>query len=295
MWIGNGVQARPTRDYGAACAAFERLAARDGPEISDVGRSRFFGHGKRTARAVVLLHGLTNAPAQWVPFAERLHAHGDTVVIPRFPGHGFANRRTHRIARVHANDFLGIASEAVDIACGAGERVVLAGLSIGGAIAAWLALARAELDRSVAVVPFLGVARLPERGNRILTTALVALPNAFIPWDPGGGNKEIPPYAYASFPTHVLGACLAVGLDALRRSATQAPRGRLELALNAREPACNNALAEKMNARLRAQRPDASGLVVWPDLPPIHDIVDPSNPHGRTDLVYPRLRALVDG
>jgi len=292
--IGNGIRPRPAENFDAACLRFATLAARDGPEISAAGRSQFYEHGRRTPRAVVLLHGLTNAPEQWHQFAEQLHARGDTVVVPRFPGHGFADRATHAIARVRSNDFLAVASEAVDIARGAGERVTLAGLSVGGAMAAWLAFARDDIAQSLAIVPFIGIAKVDEPANRILTTLLGIAPNAFVPWDPKGDGSQIPPYGYAKFPTRVLAACLAIGLDALRRSTTVTPAGRVDFALNAREPACNNALSEKMANRLAARAPGRVRSVVWDDLPANHDIIDPTNPSARTDLVYPRLLKLID-
>jgi alpha-beta hydrolase superfamily lysophospholipase len=291
--IGEGLRPHPAQDYAAACAAFEVLAGRDGPEISLAGRSRFFSHGKRTARAVVLLHGLTNAPAQWSTFAEQLHADGITVLTPRFPGHGYVDRTTHAIARVSADDLLAVASEAVDIACGAGDIVTLAGLSVGAAMAAWLAFARRDIAQILAIVPFFGIARFGERANRAIANVLGTLPNAFVPWDPGGDGSQIPPYGYASFPTHVLAACLRIGLDTLALARTAAPHGRLDVLLNAREPACNNALSSDLVARIVRLRPAAARAETWDDLPAIHDIIDPTNPKARTDLVYPRLATRI--
>jgi pimeloyl-ACP methyl ester carboxylesterase len=285
---------RPTRAFGEARARFDVLSARDGPEISAAGRSRFYEHGHRTARAVVLLHGLTNAPEQWARFAAELHRDGDTVVVPRFPGHGYTDRTTHAIARVGADEMLATAADALDIACGAGENVILAGLSIGGAISAWLSLVRSDVPQSLAISPFIGIANCNGLVNRVVTATLAALPNLFVPWDPGGDGSQIPPYGYAKFPTRLLAACLDIGLDALRRSSSQAPRGRLDFILNGHEPACNNDLPRALAARVTARRPDSATLLEWYDLPAVHDIIDPTNPHARTGLVYPRLRALID-
>ncbi len=132
MSPGRSLHDQPAPDFYGARERFAALRALDGANIASDSGSRFYEHGERTALAVVLVHGLTNAPPQWDVFARELHASGSGVVVPRLPGHGHRNAATTSIARVTADDLLASVNEAVDIARGAGERVVLAGLTIGG-------------------------------------------------------------------------------------------------------------------------------------------------------------------
>jgi carboxylesterase len=293
--IGADVAPRPARDFAEAETKFQALSARDDARIISAGRSRWFSAGKRTPLAVVLLHGLTNVPQQWVPFAEQLHAAGHTVILPRFPGHGDEDRRGTALARVASDAFLRTASDAVDIAAGAGERVVVAGLSIGGVMAAWLAQRRSDISRCVSIVPFFGVARLGSRANAALVGALDVLPDFLIPWDPHGSAHESPPYAYPNFPTRALAACLRIGLDVHRTAAEHRPAGTIAFLLNANEPACNNALAFDVARAFGRDRAGTCDVNVMQGLPLNHDVIDPTNPNARVDVVYPRVRALIEG
>ena len=269
------------------------MAALDGPNIAANSGSRLYEHGERTPLAVVLVHGLTNAPEQWEPFAGALHADGASVVIPRLAGHGHANRNTTSIARVTANDLLSTVNEAVDIASGLGERVVVAGLSIGGSLAAWLALRR-PFARAVCIVPFFGVRGLGRTGSRVLTAALERLPNAFVPWNPGGSSAATPAYGYTKFPTRLLAENLRIGDDVFARS-RRGERTKAEIAmlLNSREPACDNRLTLSIVKRLSVSDSERVSVTLLDSLPANHDIIDPTNPRQRIDLVYPHVRALI--
>jgi alpha-beta hydrolase superfamily lysophospholipase len=48
-------------------------------------------HGRRTERAIVLIHGFTNCPAMYRQLAEQLHKDGANVLVPRLPRHGLEN------------------------------------------------------------------------------------------------------------------------------------------------------------------------------------------------------------
>lgn len=288
----------PARDYIDAVARFETLAGRDTDVISSAGRSRFFRHGRRTATAVVFVHGFTNCPQQWVSLATSLHALGLSVVIPRLPGHGYFNRATHALGRVSAERLLSTVNDAVDVACGAGERVVVAGISIGGTIAPWIALHRSDVEHAVAIAPFFAVRHYDVRGTERLAMVLQTLPNVLVPWDPFGDGSHIPSYGYPRFATRMLGECLSIANDVRAVARRRLPFGheffgRTTFVLNAREPAANNAVSVLAQESLERSRPKSTRRIVWDDLPANHDIIDPTNPAARTDLVYPRLRSIL--
>lgn len=285
--------ARPARGFAEASERFAALAALDGPDIAATGRSRFYAHGERTGLAVVLLHGFTNAPQQWAQFAERLHARGHTVVVPRLPGHGHADRASEAIARVPAAAYLATANAAFDIACGCGERVTVAGISLGGTLSVRLAQARSEPARVVAVAPLFGLPKLGIPLNSVLARALGFFPNAFVPWDPAD-PRSTPPHAYPRFPTRGLAVVLRLGLEAYASAALRVPAGRTTMVLNAHDPAVSNSLSAALAARFAAARQGAADVVELEGLPKNHDIVDPTNPEERVADVYPRLQELVE-
>jgi carboxylesterase len=243
----------------------------------------------------VLFHGFTNAPEQWAEFAADLYARGHTVVVPRLPGHGYADRRGEALARVTAADYLATASAAADIAAGCGERVAFAGLSLGGALALRLAQTRSESARVVPIVPLFGVFEFGPRASGTLAAILSVAPNVSVPWDPSGNPRSTPPHAYPRFPTRGLAVAMRLGLDAYRDAARLVPAGHTTFLLNAHEPAISNPLARAVARRLNAGRSGAADTVVLEDLPKNHDIIDPTNPNERIAEVYPRVRALVEG
>ena len=294
MSLANVIAPSPTRSVAEARARFGLLAALDGPEISRAGHSRLFAGDAPARQAVVLIHGFTNCPEQWVTFSKDLVADDCAVVIPRLPGHGFADRSSRTIGRVTTRELLTIASDAIDIAAGLSDRVVVAGLSIGGSIAVWLALRRSDIATAVSIVPFIGIANLNAPANAFAAWALSTLPDFFIPWDPSGKNLSIPPYGYTHFPTRVLGECLTVGMGCYDEAKSLVPRGNVHFLLNAKEPACNNELSLEMARRFTIDRSGSTETVVLDDLPANHDIIDPTNPEARTSIVYPRVRELIE-
>ncbi len=285
---------RPARDVREARARFAATLAADPPGVATGSRAAIDAPAHRTELAVVLLHGFTNAPPQWAPFAAELRAAGIAVVRPRFPGHGYADHDTRVLAQVGADEYLSTTSDAVDVACGLGRSVVVAGLSIGGSIAAWIALQREDVSHAIALVPFFGVKRLGVFGNRILAAALAAGPSVFVPWDPSGRAGQVPPYGYPRFATRALAAHLNVGRDTVRRAHRgELPRGALSVVLNVREPACDNEIARGAVRAWNARRAGAVQLETLTDLPANHDIIDATNALERVDRVYPLLRRLI--
>jgi alpha-beta hydrolase superfamily lysophospholipase len=278
---------RPARDFVEAEERFAALCRLDeDPLIAWWGRSRAFLHGSRTPLAVVLVHGFTNSPQQFVALAETLESRGHNVIVPRLPGHGDADRKGTRLAGARVEQWLATVEESLDIASGLGERIAVAGISAAATIASWFALSRRKIAHAVAVAPMFGILRLPALVDELLLPALLWLPDFQMRWDPFGDGRQIPSHAYPRFPTRGLAQCLRVGLDVYTRSPRESPRSRVTLILNERDPAVNNALAEEIAGRWRAHGANALTLS---DLPAIHDIIDPANPYQRTDLVYPPL------
>ncbi len=240
--------------------------------------------------AVVLLHGLTNSPPQYDALAPLLHARGHAVVVPRLPLHGYGDRMTDALAALRATDLEAAALQGVAIGALCGERVVVAGISIGATLAGWLA-ARTRIDTGIAFAPFCGLHQLYGGLNDELGSVLRALPNAFGWWDPRVKKKQPPSHGYPRFATRALGESLLLSTD-IDRAPHAARARRAILVLNANDPVINNAHAHRRFSALRGYGVDYE-RVVLKGLPKMHDVFEPL-PQAHTELVYPALIDLIE-
>ena len=146
--------------------SLERLVARDHPGVAEKGRTLAYVHGTRRPRAVVLLHGMSASPAQFERVAADLFDRGHNVVVPRLPRHGHADRLSTALERLRAEDLYAAVTDYMSVAQELGERVTVAGFSLGGLLAAWIGQ-HYEIDRCVPIAPFFGIACIP---NRLMNT-----------------------------------------------------------------------------------------------------------------------------
>ncbi len=282
--------------YAEAIARFDALAALDDAGVMAAGRSKLYAQAAKVPLAIVLLHGFTNNPQTFAVLAAELVARGHTVVVPRLPGHGDIDRSGRRLINVKAEQWLATGDAALDIACGLGERVATLGVSLGGAMAGWFALRRQDIARAVGVVPMYGIGRFSPFANAAVTLALVTLPDLQIPWDPFGNQEQITADAYPKFPSRGLGECLRIGDDVFNAALRITPAGGDVVAvLNTREPAINNAMALQITSNWQRLRAKSASAFIFSDLPAIHDIVEPTNPYQKIDIVYPKLIELLEG
>jgi len=252
---------------------------------------RSWVHDEVAAVAVVLLHGLTNAPPQYDRLAPELAARGHAVLVPRMPYHGYRDRMTDAIANLRAVDLELTALEAVAIAALCGERVVVLGVSVGAVLAGWVA-ARTSIDTAVAVSPFCGLRFVPGTLNDALGASLRLAPNRFSWWDPRLKENQPPPHGYPRFATRALGEALV--LSTTMRSAGSATHARRAVVvLNPREPAVNNAFAARRFGQL-----EGDGVIVstveLARAPNVHDVIEPAIPEARPEFVYPRLIDIIE-
>lgn len=86
----------------------------------------------RRDHCVVLLHGFTSTPASVRAWAEGLAAGGSPVSVPLLPGHG---TRWEDLAATGADEIRAAVRAVVDLELARHGRVVMAGISMGGALA----------------------------------------------------------------------------------------------------------------------------------------------------------------
>lgn len=92
-----------------------------------------------TGTAVLVIHGFTSRPSSVAAWGEAIHADAHSVSVPLLPGHG---TRWEDMDAVTAEDWVAAVETAYDALAADHERVVVAGLSMGGALALHLGAAR---------------------------------------------------------------------------------------------------------------------------------------------------------
>jgi carboxylesterase len=158
---------------------------------------------------VLVLHGFTGCPQSMRGVAEAFAAAGHTVEMPLLPGHGTT---VDDLIATGWSDWSGAAEQAYTDLAARCSRVVVAGLSMGGALTLWLAGRHPEIAGIVCVNPvvdvgpdIVGVARDMIAGG---TDRIPAIGGDIA--DPGGHEA-----AYDAAPLAPL-LSLAEGTDALR-------------------------------------------------------------------------------
>ncbi|MBI5653170.1 MAG: alpha/beta fold hydrolase [Chloroflexi bacterium] len=283
--------------FSDAVKRIEAIQARDTAEINPICRTRFLSHGRRVERAIIFLHGYTNSPAQFAPLGARFYDLGYNVLIPRLPHHGYADRLTPAHARLDANELRAETNAALDIARGLGNHITIAGISLGGVLAAFAAQQRADVDLAVLIASAFSTARFPFGANTALAHTLLKLPNRFIWWNSEQKAHLEPAHAYPRFSTHALARGYLIGAEVYQRARKEKPAARAILSITtAPDPAVNNRATAQLIARWRAR-----GTVVnayefrGEQIPSLHDIIDPAQPAARIDLFYPKLIELICG
>nr|AGU11695.1 Alpha/beta hydrolase family [uncultured organism] len=116
-------------------------------------RSQALVHPEKTAKAVLMLHGYTSCPKDYVEMAQLFYDRGYNVYVPREPHHGLQNVATS--SDVGAIGLVEYADESMDVVAGLGEEVGVIGMSGGGVLATWLAENRTDsVSHLLALSPF---------------------------------------------------------------------------------------------------------------------------------------------
>jgi carboxylesterase len=288
----------PVRDYDSAIARFAQVQAREEADqaLNPVCRSKLLTHGRKVERAIVLMHGMTNCPQQFVDFAPLFYERGYNVLIPRMSHNGLANRDTDALKYVTAEELRDCSNNMVDIARGLGEHVTYAGISMGGITAAWVAQYRTDVNKVVVIAPAFTFSRDLGVGlSRFAMRLSFLLPNMMtqrVTHSEGG-----PPHNYRGFATHGLGQMMRLGFYVYDAARTMKPAARSVLVItNAADPAVGNIIMRQLVDRWRANGFDRIESYEFDaHYRLIHDMIDPTQPDQQTALVYPILLDLITG
>jgi len=274
-------------------ASFQKL---DGPNVNPVCRTRLYTHGRRTKRSLVLLHGFTNCPQQFDALGKQFFELGWNVLIPRYPRHGYSDRLTTSIADLRSEQLVALANRAAESGAGLGERLTVAGLSLGGTLTGLLAQERASVERAVLIAPMLGVQRIPGPVHPILAELAYVLPNFWVWWDSSLKDRIEPPHGYPRFSTHAYGALFKTATSVLKAARAAAPKaGSIAVVTNAAEPGLDNRFTYQLVERWRQHGAIVSAFEFPRSDRLPHDLIDPANPAQNTELVYPVvIRAILN-
>ena len=283
--------------YAEAIEIAKGLQDLDGPNVNPVCHTRLYTHGQQTERALVLLHGFTNCPRQFDDVGKDFFARGWNVLIPRYPRHGYTNRLNTSIAELRADQLVAVANRSLEAGFGLGARLSVAGLSLGAALAGYMAQTREGIERTVMIAPMFGLKPIPGPVLSAASRLAYALPNFYIWWNSQLKDRIGPPHGYPRFSTHAYAALFEVGRRLFSGARRAAPKSDpITVITNAAEPRLDNRftyqlidLWRQLGAQVETfEFPRSEGLP--------HDLVDPvSNPSSVTDASYPVLKRFIEG
>ena len=286
--------AEPLDPYASGTHVFDGIKELDGPNVNPDCYTRFYSHGHRTKHALVLLHGFTNCPQQFDALGKTFHEMGYNVLIPRYPRHGYKDRMTTAIAELRTDHLKAVATQTANAAAGVGEHVTVAGLSLGGVLAAYLAQTHDRVDRAVLIAPMFGLKGIPGPLHPVLAGLAYRLPNFYLWWDPKAKGKLPPDHGYPRLATHAYGALFQTAADVLKAARSGKPKARqLAVLTNASEPGLDNRFTYQLVEQWRRHGSDVKTFEfpVSDGLP--HDLIDPANPGQNTAKVYPVVTRFI--
>ena len=127
------------RDYDQSVKDIQKVIADDAAhgEVRPESRPIIKTHGKKTARAVMILHGVSGEPSAMAELADWFYQAGYNVYVPRAPHHGLKDGKLH--GQVRASELVQFMSDSAGLVSGLGDELGVIGHSGGGTLATWLA------------------------------------------------------------------------------------------------------------------------------------------------------------
>jgi pimeloyl-ACP methyl ester carboxylesterase len=185
-------------------------------------------------------------------------------------------------------------TEYVAVARELGDRVTVAGFSLGGLLAAWIGQYY-EIDRCVPIAPFFGIACIPNRLMNTVAERLLRVPNRFHWWNPILRDRHIAACGYPRYTTHAIAHSYRMARSLLDEALTSSPgAAHVTIVTNAAEVVVNNFAIRRLYRRWQRHSPESVTLSVLTGLPLSHDIVSPLRPWRLADRVHPTLLRAID-
>lgn len=287
----------PTTDYETAVARFEKETANPPEPLNPLCEPKLMGHGHRTAKVFILVHGVSSCPQAYVDFAPILFERGANVLVLRMPQNGYADRATDALNRMTAEELAAFGDDAVDMATGLGDEVIFVGISAGGTIAGWAAQNRSDVDRAVLLAPFFGLHGFGPAINRVLMRAMLLIPDVSIWKDPiARENAEnVMPHAYKRQSTRATGEIMRLGYATWAQAqARRAAAKEIVVVTNEADTAVSNGTTDAIAQTWRDQGASVTSYVFGAEHGLGHELIDPLEPGADPDLTYPIILQLAE-
>ena len=261
--------------------------------LQDICHTTVLTHGHKVAQAIILMHGMTSCPRQFIELGTLLFEQGYNVLIPRMPYNGYTDLDTTDLRHITMKDLRDCSTTMVDIAHGLGEHITYAGISVGGTMAAWVAQYRADVDRAILIAPGFTVDRhLGVNISKLIMYLLYLLPNLMTQ------NFRHAPHSsfgYNGFATRGLAVMMRMGFSIYEAARKTKPAVQSMLIVsNAADPSMNNAIIQSLVRRWQKNGLRYCEMYEFDashHLP--HDIIGTQNPHQQVAFVYPILLDLI--
>jgi len=221
---------------------------------------------------------------------------GYNVLIPRYPRHGYKDRLTTAIAELRMEHLTAVATQSANAAAGLGEHVTVAGLSLGGVLAAYLAQTHDQVERAVLIAPMFGLKGLPGPLHPVLAGMAHRLPNFYLWWDPKVKGSLRPEHGYPRLATHAYAALFQTASSVLKAARSGKPKAaHLSVVTNAAEPGLENKFTYQLvdQWKRHGSEVDMFEFPASDQLP--HDLIDPANPQQNIAKVYPIVTQYIAG
>lgn len=240
-------------------------------------------HGKKTTNVLVIFHGYTNSPPQFLSLAMKFYQKGFTVYIPRLPKHGYYERYYKKTDAMTATQLVDATNLHIDIAKQLGETVHVMGLSLGGVLATYAAQYRSDVHSAFIIAPFL---RFHGWNNGFLGL-LRFLPHVFLPWSFGKWNQTYT--AYSHFSAKGAGEILYLADGIIADAALHPPKVKaITFLINAADKAVSNDIVYQLQKDWRSHGFHHTTVHEVPkEMKLPHDMIDSHEKDQNTAYVYP--------
>lgn len=274
--------------------ALQKLTALQAQEPTDamntLCRSQLLDHGRRTAKAIILVHGYTSCPHQFRELGQQLYNRGYNVLLAPMPYHGLADRMSEAHSLLTANDLVAYTHTVMDIGRGLGDTLVMAGLSAGGVVAAYAARYRQDLDIAMLISPAFGYKSVPAPLTAAAMNVFAVLPDGYGWWNEQLQAQGGVPHGYPRYSKRALAQLLRLSFAA-RKGKPQV--GQMIVVTNPNDAAVNNALTEQTCARWRRWSVPLTTYAFPQEWQLDHDLIEPAHPKAQIEKVYPKLIDLL--
>lgn len=281
---------KPANNYTEAVQRIGKLHAQDSAAMNPVCQAQLLTQGQRVGRVIVMVHGYTSCPHQFMELGKRFYALGYNVLIAPMPHHGLRNRMSEDHAHLTAEELAVYADEVVDIAQGLGDTVVMAGLSAGGVVTAFAARHRKDLDLAVLISPAFGYKLVPTPVTAVAMNAFSLLPNDYGWWNVEKQEQGGVPHGYPRYSQRALAQALRLSFAA-RSGKPKA--GKILVVTNPNDEAVNNEITYQAIEQWRKQKVKLETYEFPLSLKLPHDLIEPLAPAGNIEVVYGKLVELV--